>query len=313
VSPRTAAALAPGWLHARGVLALDRPHVMGIVNLTPDSFHDGGKLMVDDVDEANVSVALRRCEQLVGWGADILDLGGESTRPGAIEIAPDRERSRVLPLLVALAKRGLAVPVSVDTRHAAIADEAIAAGASIINDISGLADPAMADVVAKTGAGLVIGHLRGEPTTMQDRIAFADVLGEVADELAAIVERCVVAGIARERILVDPGIGFGKTAEQSAALVAAAGWLRAATGCHVLIGASRKSFLGVLAGAKASDRLIPSLSAALVAVERGASVLRVHDVRETVEALAVARAIRIAYDREAAGREAPRSREGGRS
>jgi len=313
VPPRTAVAPASGWLHARGVLALDRPHVMGIVNLTPDSFHDGGKLMVDDVDEANVSVALRRCEQLVGWGADILDLGGESTRPGAAEVSADRERSRVLPLLVALARRGLEVPISVDTRHAEVAEAALAAGASIVNDISGLADPAMVAVVARSGAGLVIGHLRGEPMTMQDRIAFADVLGEVASELAVVVERCVAAGIARERILVDPGIGFGKTAEQSAALVAAAGWLRAATGCHVLIGASRKSFLGVLAGAKATDRLIPSLSAALVAAERGASVLRVHDVRETVEALAVARAIRIAYDREAAGRDGPFPREEDRS
>jgi dihydropteroate synthase len=279
---------------------------MGIVNLTPDSFHDGGKLMADDGDIANVSVALRRCQQLVEQGADIVDLGGESTRPGAREVAPEREQARVLPLLQAIGRAGLEVPVSIDTRHAEVARAAITAGASIVNDVSGLADPAMLDVVAATGAGLVLGHLRGEPRTMQDRIAFADVVGEVADELAVAVERCTAAGVARERILVDPGIGFGKTAEQSAALVASAGWLRAATGCRVLVGASRKSFLGVLAGAAASDRLIPSLSAALVAAERGADVLRVHDVRETSCALAVARAIRIAWDRESAGRTGPR-------
>jgi dihydropteroate synthase len=303
VPPVVAEAAPRGWAHARGVLALDRPRVMGIVNLTPDSFHDGGKLMVEDHDEANVSVAVRRCEQLVGWGADLLDLGGESTRPGAVEVPPARELTRVLPVLAALERRALEVPISIDTRHAEVAREALAAGASIVNDISGLADAAMLDVVAASGAGLVLGHLRGEPRTMQDRIAFADVLGEVADELAALVQRCVAAGVARERILVDPGIGFGKTAEQSAALVAAAGWLRAATGCDVLVGASRKSFLGVLAGAKGVDRLVPSLAAALVAAERGASVLRVHDVRETTEALAVARAIRIAFDRESAGHE----------
>jgi len=277
--------------------------VMAVVNLTPDSFYDGGKLMVDELDLANVSVALRRCEQLVQWGADILDVGGESTRPGAAEVPPDRERQRVLPLLDALRQRALEVPISVDTRHAATAEAAVAGGAAIVNDVTGLSDPAMADVVARTGAGLVVGHLRGEPRTMQDRIGFVDLLGEVTDELGATVERAVAAGIPRERILVDPGIGFGKTAEQSAALVAAAGWLRAATGCHVLVGASRKSFLGVLAGSQGSDRLIPSLAAALVAAERGASVLRVHDVRETVQALAVARAVRTAFDREAAGRE----------
>ncbi|HET6585786.1 MAG TPA: dihydropteroate synthase [Nannocystaceae bacterium] len=303
--PRTAPALATGWVHACGVLPLDRPRVMGVVNLTPDSFHDGGRLMVDDLDEANVSVALRRCEQLVAHGADLLDLGGESTRPGSIEVPIERERTRVLPLLAELRRRAPEVPISVDTRHAAVARAAIEAGAAIVNDVSGLADPAMVDVVAASSAGLVIGHLRGEPRTMQDRIAFGDLLGDVAQELARAVDSAVAAGIPRERILVDPGIGFGKTAEQSAALVAASSWLRAATGCHVLVGASRKSFLGVLAGAKGADRLIPSLSAALVAVERGASVLRVHDVQQTVVALAVARAIRIAFDREAAGREPP--------
>jgi dihydropteroate synthase len=311
-------------LHASGDLALDRPRVMGVVNLTPDSFHDGGKLVIDEIDAPNVAVALRRCEHIAAAGADILDIGGESTRPGAETIGVERECARVLPVLERLRTHPTlaAVPVSIDTRHADVAERAVAAGAVIVNDVSGLADPRMADVVAAAHAGLVIGHLRGEPATMQRDIRFADLLGEVADELAAAVERAVAAGTSRAHILVDPGLGFGKTAEQSAALVASAGWLRAATGCAVLIGASRKSFLGTLLGTRladrgaergadrgadrkadrTADRLVGSLAAALIAAERGAAVLRVHDVRETVEALAVARAVRVAFDREAHGR-----------
>ena len=278
---------------------------MGVVNLTPDSFHDGGKLMVDEVDAPNVSVAIRRCEQLVAAGADILDLGGESTRPGAPTIGVDRECERVLAVIERLGHHPQlsAVPISIDTRHAEVARRALQAGAVIVNDVSGLADPDMAAVVAAAGAGVVIGHLRGDPMTMQQHIRFADLLGEIAEELGAAVERVVSAGLSRAHIVVDPGIGFGKTSAQSAALVASAGWLRAATGCPVLIGASRKSFLatlvGGLAGSRPADRLVGSLVAAVIAVERGAAVLRVHDVRETVEALAVARAVRLAFDREA--------------
>lgn len=281
---------------------------MAVVNLTPDSFHDGGKLMVDELDAPNVSVAVRRCEQLVAAGADILDLGGESTRPGAPTIGVDRECARVLPVLARLREHTAlaSVPVSIDTRHAEVARAALDAGAVIVNDVSGLADADMAAVVAAAGAGLVVGHLRGDPMTMQHEIRFGDMFGEIAAELAAAVERAVAAGCSREHIVVDPGIGFGKSAEQSAALVASAGWLRAAIGCQVLVGASRKSFLGALAGGprgdRTADRLVGSLAAAVVAVERGAAVLRVHDVRETVEALAVARAIRIAFDREVDGR-----------
>jgi dihydropteroate synthase len=288
------------WLHARGTVALDRPRVMAVVNVTPDSFFDGGKLMAAGADVPNVSVVTRRCAQLVAHGADLLDLGGESTRPGATPIEPTREIARVLPVLERLIADEIAVPISVDTRHAEVARAAMSAGAAIINDVSGLRDPAMADVVAQSRAGLVVGHLRGEPRTMQEQVRFVDLIREVVDELASAVDRAVAAGVERARIVVDPGIGFGKSAEQSAALVAAAGWLREATSCPVLVGASRKSFLGVLAGDGSGDRLIGSVAAALVAVERGASILRVHDVRETVEALAVARAIRIAFDRHAA-------------
>ncbi|MBK6916879.1 MAG: dihydropteroate synthase [Deltaproteobacteria bacterium] len=289
---------------------------MAVVNLTPDSFHDGGKLVAEGSDAPNVTVALRRCQQLVAQGASVLDIGGESTRPGAEPVSPAIELARVLPLLQRLAGDTTltAVPVSVDTRHAEVAAAAIAAGAAIVNDVSGLADPAMLDVIAASRAGLVVGHLRGEPRDMQRDIRFADVLGEVADELAHTVERAVAAGVARARILVDPGIGFGKTAEQSAALVAASGWLRAATGCGVLIGASRKSFLAALVpdgGASASsDRMVASVTAAVIAVERGAAVLRVHDVKETACALAVARGLADAFERAragAAGRGGPRA------
>lgn len=289
---REAGFAARAWVHSAGVLSLERPRVMGIVNLTPDSFHDGGRLY--EGERLDVAAAVRRSEALRREGADILDLGGESTRPGAQPVDPRVELERVLPVLRGLA--GLDVAVSVDTRHAGVAREAIAAGAAIVNDVSGLADPDMARVVADSEAGLVIGHMRGDPATMQREVRFVDLLREITDELAEAVERAVSAGIERPRIVVDPGIGFGKTAEQSAALVAASNWLRQATRCPVMIGASRKSFLSAIVGGGPHDRLPGSLAAALVAVERGASVLRVHDVVATVHALAVARSIRAAYD-----------------
>jgi dihydropteroate synthase len=284
------------WVHARGVIELGRPRVMAIVNATPDSFFDGGRL--HDGQATRIDEALAHARRCVAHGADILDVGGESTRPGAPPVDPHEERARVLPLIEALAAdRALAgVPISIDTRRASVAAAAMRAGASIVNDISGLLDPEMAPLVARQGAGLVLGHLRGEPRSMQREIRFAHVLREVTDELAARVDLALGAGVERPRILVDPGIGFGKTAEQSAALVAAAGWLRAATGCPVLIGASRKSFLAAITGDRTDDRLAGSLAAALVAVERGASVLRVHDVGATVQALAVASSIRRAYE-----------------
>ncbi len=291
------------WRHAGGMLPFDRPRIMGVVNLTPDSFHDGGKLIADDSDAPNVSVAVRRCEQLVAWGADVLDLGGESTRPGAVPVPPERELLRVRPVIARLVLLGVPAraPISIDTRHAEVAAAAVAAGAAIVNDVSGLADPGMADAVAATNAGLVIGHLRGEPATMQQRVHFDALVSEVADELAAAVERAVRAGIERARIVVDPGIGFGKTAEQSAALVVAAGVLRAATGCPVLVGASRKRFLGALIGDEHADRLAASVAAATLAVARGAAIVRVHDVQATAHALAVSHGIERAWARERGG------------
>ena len=298
--PEMSTSVAPGaltWVHARGVLTLERPRVMAVVNLTPDSFFDGGDLLAPGGEDPNAAMAVRLCRGLVQQGADILDLGGESTRPGAAPVEVTSELRRVLPALRRL--RGdpdLAdIPISVDTRHAAVASAAMDAGAAIINDISGLADPEMAGVAARTGAGLVVGHLRGEPATMQVDVQFTDLLAEVAAELVAAVERALRAGVAGDRILVDPGIGFGKTVEQSAALVAASMYLTQQTGCPVLIGASRKGFLGALTGRPVGERLIGSVAAAVLAVERGASVVRVHDVAATVEALRVVAGVRSAY------------------
>ena len=290
-------AFAPAaWVHARGVMSLARPRVMAIVNVTPDSFSDGGRFLRADDREPDIDAIAAIAAKLVADGADILDIGGESTRPGAAPVDPEAELARVLPVIERL--RDLGVPLSIDTRRASVARAAVEAGAAIINDVSGLADPDMVHVAARSGAGLVVGHMRGVPATMQHGIRFGDLLREVTDELAAAVERAVEAGVERPRIVVDPGIGFGKSAEQSAALVAASGWLRQATHCPVLVGASRKSFLSTLAncGARpAGERLTGSVAAALVAVERGASIIRAHDVCETAEALKVATSIREAF------------------
>lgn len=300
--PANAPSFAPAaWVHARGVIGLDHPRVMAIVNATPDSFFDGGRL--HDGHATRIDAAVEHARRCVAHGADIIDVGGESTRPGAPPVDPEEELARVVPLIEALrAERTLDdVAISIDTRRAVVAAAAMRAGASIVNDVSGLEDPQMAAVVAEAGAGLVVGHLRGEPRTMQREIRFAHVLREVTDELVARVEQALAAGVERTRIVVDPGVGFGKTAEQSAALVAASGWLREATRCPVLIGASRKSFLSAITGGYVGDRLAGSLAAALVAVERGASVLRVHDVGDTVQALTVAMSIRRAFETLAEG------------
>ena len=285
------------WVHARGALDLASPQVMAIVNLTPDSFYDGGHLVPESGATANLSMAIRRCARLIEEGASILDLGGESTRPGAAAVPPEVEVRRVVPVIARLIEVGVGAPISVDTRRASVARAAVKAGAAIINDVSGLADPEMAAVAAASGAGLVVGHMRGEPATMQEGITFTDLLGEIGDELAAGVERAVAAGVERERIVVDPCVGFGKTAEQSAALVAAGEVLARRTGAPVLIGASRKSFLGSITGRAVGERQAASVVAALVAITCGARVVRVHDVAETVEALRVASAIDAAFVR----------------
>lgn len=227
---------------------------------------------------------------LVAEGADWLDVGGESTRPGAMEVPVDEELRRVVPVIAGLRARLPAVPISVDTRRAAVAEAALAAGAGVVNDVSAGADPAMAPLVARAGAELVLMHMRGVPATMQQDTRYDDVVGEVCSWLAARAAAVEAAGVPRARILLDPGLGFGKAPGDNPRLVAAVPRLRA-LGYRVLIGASRKRFIGQLTGvAEASERVYGSVGAALAAASLGADVVRVHDVRATIQAWRVYRA-----------------------
>jgi dihydropteroate synthase len=258
--------------------------VMGVVNVTPDSFSDGGRFL----DPAS---AIGRARQVVEEGAAILDLGGESTRPGAVAMTAEAEWKRVEPVLAALGGDSAAA-ISIDTRHPEVAARAITAGADLVNDVSGLRLPAMRKVVADSGASAIVMHMRGTPTTMMERTKYGDLRGEVRSELTASVERAVADGVPPDRILIDPGLGFAKTPAQSLELLAHVGEFRS-LGYPVVVGASRKSFLGWLTdGASVTDRLDASVAAAVVASLRGADVVRAHDVAPTVRALRVADAIR---------------------
>ena len=271
------------WHCAGHELPLARPLVMGIVNVTPDSFSDGGM-------NPDVRAALGSAEAMLTAGADIIDVGGESTRPGAGAVTPAQELARVLPVVRGLADRGAVV--SVDTRHAEVASACVAAGASVINDVSGFSDPAMAALAALCDAGVVVMHMKGDPRTMQDEPRYDDVVAEVAAYLRAQALMLESAGVARERIALDPGIGFGKTTAHNLGLLRRLDEI-VALGYPVLVGASRKRFIGEITGVtEPRDRLAGSLAAALGAVEAGAAIVRVHDVAETVAALALARAIR---------------------
>ena len=268
----------------RSFVVGDRPQVMGVVNVTPDSFSDGG-LHLDPKE------AVRQAELLVDEGAAMIDIGGESTRPGATPITPDAEWARVGPVLSGLAGR-LPVPLSIDTRHAEVAAKAVDAGADVVNDTEGLRSESMRRVVAKTGAAVIAMHMRGDPTTMQSNLVYADLRGEVFGWLAATTDRAVAEGVAADRILIDPGLGFGKSAEQSLELLLHVGEFRS-LGYPVVVGASRKSFLGwVLGMDEPGRRLEAGLAAAVVAAERGAALVRTHDVGPTVRALEVVRAAR---------------------
>ncbi len=274
--------------HATGALpTASRPVVMGVLNVTPDSFSDGGLALTDD---GTPDRALAVGRALVAAGADCIDVGGESTRPGAEPVPVDEELARVVPVVAGLAADGIVV--SVDTRHAAVARAALAAGASLVNDVGGLApDAGMLDAVASAGAGYVLMHLRGEPRTMQDDPRFDDVVAEVEGELLAARAAATDAGIDPAAIALDPGIGFGKTLPHNLALLAAVPRL-AALGSPLLVGTSRKSFLGHLTGVdEPAQRLAGSLASAVLAVRDGARIVRVHDVAATVEALAVVGAI----------------------
>ena len=261
---------------------LDRPLVMGIVNATPDSFSDGG-----DHFERDAAIACGR--RMLEEGADILDIGGESTRPGADPVPAEEERRRVVPAIAALARDG--AMVSIDTRHVDTMKAALDAGAAIVNDVTALRAPGAIDLVAVRGASCVLMHMQGEPRTMQANPHYDDAPSEVAAYLRARIAACEAAGIPRDRICVDPGLGFGKAVAHNAQLIARLETLTA-LGVAVLIGASRKSFIGALSkGEKPKDRLPGSLAAGLAAVARGADILRVHDVAATVQALKVRAAI----------------------
>ncbi len=269
----------------------DRVTIVGVLNVTPDSFSDGGRFVSAD-ECVDVARALRAAEALVRAGAHVVDVGGESTRPGARPPPVEVERARVEPLVAALA-RALAVPISVDTRRGEVARAALAAGARMVNDVSGgRHDPGLLKAAAEAGATLVLGHLRGTPETMQDDPHFDDVLAEVAAELAACVSRAGEAGVPAERIVVDPGLGFGKRLEDNLALLAHPDRLRERLGRPVLVGPSRKSFLGQLTGDPVADRDTASVAACAVAVFAGADGVRVHDVAAARRAVAVARALR---------------------
>ncbi len=268
----------------------DRVTIVGVLNLTPDSFSDGGALLrASAVDlEAVVEAGLR----LERDGAHVLDLGGESTRPGARAVPVDEEIARTVPALEALAKH-TALPLSIDTRKAPVARAALEAGARVVNDVSGgRFDPDLPGVAGAYGAELVLGHLRGVPETMQREPHFDDALGEVADELEASLRRAVAAGACEDRIVVDPGIGFGKRLEDNLALLARPGWLAERLGRPVLVGPSRKSFLGRLTGDPVEARDTATVAACAVAVFAGAHALRVHDVAGGVRAARVGAALR---------------------
>jgi dihydropteroate synthase len=268
-------------------LTLDRPRIMGILNVTPDSFSDGGR-------HAGPDEAVVRAGAMLDEGADLIDIGGESTRPGAIELPEAEEIARVLPVIEALAARGLATPLSLDTRKSAVVRAGLAAGAGIVNDVSGLRhDPDLARVAAETGAGLIVMHSIGTPETMQALAAgaYGDVLLDVYDALASCVAQAEAAGVPRDRIMVDPGIGFGKTLEQNLAILRRLSLFHG-LGCGVLLGVSRKGMIGAIAGEPDAARRAPGSAAiGLWAVAQGMQMLRVHDIRDHQQALALWQAL----------------------
>jgi len=255
--------------------------LMGVVNVTPDSFSDGGRYLDADA-------AIAHGEELARDGAEILDIGGESTRPGAAEVDAGEELRRTEPVVAALAGRAA---VSIDTSKLAVAEAALDAGASIVNDVTALRrDPEMAALCADRGAGVVLMHMPGNPRTMQDNPSYGDVVDEIKAFLAERIEAAVAAGVEKERIWLDPGIGFGKTVEHNLELLRRLAELRD-LGRPLVIGTSRKSFIGKIDGSEVDERLGGSIASSVLAAAEGADVLRVHDVAETAQAMRVAEAI----------------------
>jgi dihydropteroate synthase len=262
-------------------LALDRPRIMGVLNVTPDSFSDAGHFV-------SASRALERACAMRDEGADLIDIGGESTRPGAAPVSEQEELDRVVPVLEALLREEALrdVPLSIDTRRPGVMRAAIAAGVGMVNDIGALRAPGALEVVARSDVAVCLMHMQGEPATMQLAPSYADVVGDVCAFLAQRAGACERAGIGRERIVVDPGFGFGKTRAHNLALLRGLPAL-VQLGFPVLCGLSRKNVIGAVAKRDPGDRLAASVAAALAAVARGASLLRVHDVRETLDAVQV--------------------------
>lgn len=276
------------WQAGRFEIGLDKPKIMGIVNLTPDSLSDGGAY------SQNAKTALAHAERLLKEGADILDIGGESTRPGADYVSPEEEWARVESVLAEVA--GWGVPVSLDTRRTVVMEKALALGGiDIINDVAALTDEGAVELLARqTDTGICLMHMQGLPKTMQINPKYQDVVGEVVRYLKARAAECVAAGIAPQRITLDPGFGFGKTLQHNIALMRHLPELMAETGLPLLVGVSRKSMIGELTGeTDAAARVHGSVAAAVAAVARGAQIVRVHDVKATADALKVWEALGI--------------------
>lgn len=266
-------------------LPSDRPLVMGIVNVTPDSFSDGGTAY-------SLEAALARAQAMVAAGADILDIGGESTRPGAADVPVPEEINRTAPVIAAIRAAGITTPISIDTRKSRVAEAALTAGADIINDVSALSyDPDLAAVTVAAGAPICLMHAQGTPQTMQADPRYDDVVIDVYDYLARRIDLAVSLGIDPARVITDPGIGFGKTMQHNLTLLRGLSVFHS-LGAPILLGASRKRFIGTLSGvAEAAQRMPGSVAVALMAAGQGAQILRVHDVAETVQALALWRAL----------------------
>ena len=267
------------WSVGEGELdCSSRTLVMGVLNVTPDSFSDGGRFL-------DPEAAVRHGLEMAAEGADLIDVGGESTRPGSAAVAAEEERDRVVPVIKRLAA-DLDVPISIDTRKAEVAEAALEAGAVIVNDVSAGADPRMFEVAKAAGAGLVLMHMQGDPKTMQEAPRYDDVVREVRDFLAQRVQEAEEAGIEGVRLALDPGIGFGKTLEHNLALMRHIDVL-VSLGRPVLVGPSRKSFIGALTGAEVDDRFPGTAAAASYLVSRGGHIVRAHDVREMVQVVRV--------------------------
>ncbi|MGH7457923.1 MAG: dihydropteroate synthase [Longimicrobiaceae bacterium] len=271
------------WTFRDGSLSLERPVLVGVLNVTPDSFSDGGRFL-------DPALALAQAERLISQGADMIEVGGESTRPGADPVLAGEELRRVIPVIRAVRERS-GVPLAIDTSKPEVAEAALQAGAGVVNDVTALADPEMLPLLVRSGAGVVLMHMQGEPRTMQNAPRYRDVVSEVTLYLERAAGGAVAAGVPRSSVVVDPGMGFGKTTEHNLLLIRELPRLLA-TGYPVLLGVSRKSFLGaILGGRPPGERVSATVGACVVAYLRGCRIFRVHDVRAVRDALTVAEAV----------------------